>query len=72
MNKILDEAFDDPIKPEEFKIAITTLIAFSRNSGTLKTQMLELIKALRKQVKITEDEKLLVKRCLGFFTDQPD
>ena len=58
MNKILDEAFDDPIKPEEFKIAITTLIAFSRNSGTLKTQMLELIKALRKQVKITEDEKL--------------
>ena len=58
MNKILDEAFDDPIKPEEFKIAITTLIAFSRNSGTLKTQMLELIKALRKQVKITDDEKL--------------
>jgi len=58
MNKILDEAFDDPIKPEEFKIAITTLIAFSRNSGTLKTQILELIKALRKQVKITEDEKL--------------
>jgi len=59
-NKLFEqENFEDPVKPQEFKIAITTLIAFSRSATTLKTQMVSLIREMRKQMaKYSDNEKL--------------
>jgi hypothetical protein len=70
-NKLFEqENFEDPVKPQEFKIAITTLIAFSRSSTTLKTQMVSLIREMRKQMaKYSDNEKLknLTNEAMVFY-----